>query len=295
MFFLNFVTLICIVRFTAAEIESHIIGGIPVPETNENFKSVVSLQRSRHVNGEWAMVHFCGGSLVAPSWVLTAGHCVKYGSKPSQVRIGSYDNQNGGYVRKVSEVISHPKYTGSGGYDVALLLLDKPVDGNVKFMELDNGQYDKDKTPLISMGWGYTIEGLGQVTRYLRQVDLEVITNDFCNTMYPGRIDESMLCTWGKWDEEKKYRKDACSGDSGSANFWYDKDMGQTVIVGITSWGKGCGREDYAGVTARVSHVVEWIKSKIEPIITARPTSHPTIRPSPPVVDVPTIRYPDKL
>ena len=295
MIFFYFSVFFCLVGFAMADMGTHIIGGTPVPFSNKDFESIVSLQRRRYVGGKWVMAHFCGGSLVASRWVLTAGHCVKYGSKPSQVRIGSYDNQNGGYIRKVSKVIAHPKYMGTRGYDVALLLLNKPVDG-IKLMELDTGEYDKDKTPLISIGWGYTKEGSGQVVQHLRQVGLQAITNKFCSTMYPGQITDSMLCTWGAWDKKKKHRKDACSGDSGSPNFWYDKASGKTVVSGITSWGRGCGRKDHAGVTARVSHVADWIKSNTkENVKTRRPTGYPTPRPTKPRVSVPTIRYPDKL
>jgi secreted trypsin-like serine protease len=55
---------------------------------------------------------------------------------------------------------------------------------------------------------------------------------------------------------------DSCQGDSGGSlmvlrNHKYE-------IVGVTSWGKGCGRSGYPGVYTRITKYVTWICDQLE-------------------------------
>ena len=53
--------------------------------------------------------------------------------------------------------------------------------------------------------------------------------------------------------------QDACNGDSGGP--LYDSD--NNVLVGVASWGTGCGLDEYPGVYARISAQFDWIKSVV--------------------------------
>ena len=267
----------------ASEVDVNIIGGTEVPESNLDYRAIVSLQRKTNKGFK----HSCGGTLVSPTWVMTAGHCVKYDA-PERIRLGSYDNTKNGYVRKAKKVVRHPNYYSTTN-DIALIKLDKAVN-DIRPMSIDiNGKFSKDGTVIKSIGWGYTKEGSGLTVQKLREVDLEILNHKECSKKYGGNAinEEAMLCTWGEWNKKTGQRNDACSGDSGSPNFFYNKDTHDTILVGITSWGRGCGRKDIPGVTTRVSTYTNWIKNIVTDMgkgddveITQAPTFKPTPEPT---------------
>ena len=60
--------------------------------------------------------------------------------------------------------------------------------------------------------------------------------------------------------------KDACQGDSGGPLYVVKEEFnGQKkfVLVGIISFGEGCGKPDFPGIYTRVSAYLDWIKANM--------------------------------
>ena len=56
---------------------------------------------------------------------------------------------------------------------------------------------------------------------------------------------------------------DTCQGDSGGPIMYYSQAQRAWVLAGITSYGRGCGLPNYAGVYTRVSAYMDWIRSTV--------------------------------
>lgn len=225
----------------------YIVGGTAAKDGEAAHQ--VSLQMSSH---------FCGGSIISSTWILTAAHCVS-GDSPDQlnIRYSTLKHNSGGLFAKVKTIIVHEKYESwTTNNDIALLETTAPLtlEGlNAKPIPLPAAGNEPTGT-ITTSGWGYLKEGGGTLPADLQIVHVPVVDRATCNTAYgANRITEAMFCagvlgTGGA---------DACQGDSG----------GPVVdaagkLVGAVSWGRGCARPDYPGVYTRVGNFIDWVKEK---------------------------------
>lgn len=261
---------------------TRIVGGSLVSES-ANYRWMVSLQRGS------SNFPFCGGSLISPTFVLTAGHCVA-SSSPDRVVIGNYDlgKKSAGTIRTIKKVIRHPNYSGVTN-DVALLELSSPVT-DIEPVYISRNVFEApqeaDDQMLTVIGWGYTEEGSGQVQTKLRTVDVPVVSQTRCRKSY-SPIDSTKICAG--YDEAGQ---DSCSGDSGGPLFFTNPASGQITQVGVTSYGRGCARAKYYGVYARPSAFLDFIMdtledngSQLSEVVTAPTTSAPSQSPTPAPTD----------
>ncbi|XP_060563996.1 coagulation factor XI-like, partial [Ruditapes philippinarum] len=104
-------------------------------------------------------------------------------------------------------------------------------------------------------GWGYKKEK-GSITDTLRAAQVPIIQEHKCRTLLKNySIDFGKVICAGDGSA------DACTGDSGGSLIC--EINGIRTVIGITSWGLGCGRKDSPGVYTKVSKYLRWIDHQI--------------------------------
>ncbi|MFF1461595.1 S1 family peptidase [Streptomyces sp. NPDC058330] len=172
----------------------------------------------------------CSSTLIAPTWILTAKHCVTSGGL--SFRIGSLDQYSGGTVANGVQTYTH-------GADLALVRLDRSVQGT--YARLGQPGTVRVGQNVQVYGWGATSQCGSEATcqsRYLKVADVTVTSG--CTDAYGG----SAICA-------RRGNGITAGGDSGGPM------MAGGVQVGVASTSDRQTTTAYTNVTAYRS----WIQS----------------------------------
>ncbi|WP_249124176.1 S1 family serine peptidase [Saccharopolyspora erythraea] len=226
----------------AAEPEARVLGGSETSAAEAPWIVALTDESDRQ---------FCGGALLSPIKVVTAAHCTIDLStgKPRPLGglravVGRSDlRTQEGVVSAVDAAWVHPRYQGfASGHDVAVLTLRTPVDYRVLPL-VGQGETAPYQTGTVGRvyGWGRTSES-GAQSSVLRSVEVPVTPDAECGRAYAGFDRSSMFCAG-----TPEGGRDACGGDSGGPYVVNGR------LVGVVSYGVGCGRPEQPGVYTRLA------------------------------------------
>jgi secreted trypsin-like serine protease len=249
-----------------------IINGLPAPEGFLPFQ--VSLFRIDKG-------HFCGGTLLNDTWVLTAAHCVSWMPSHDQnplephtrILAGTNNLLVDGQALNVVRIIAHPAYDGDTHQnDIALLELSPESRARLNedtralspygLTLAQSKNLGKSRTaPDMAVVSGYGTTETGDLSTQLLYANVPVVSNATCNLpeSYDGAIADSMICAGSA-------ENDSCQGDSGGP--LVIGEPGKWTLIGVVSFGEGCAVANKYGVYTRVASYTDWIKATMS---SARP------------------------
>jgi len=211
----------------------------------------------------------CGGTLVAPNFVVTAAHCVyrrEHYPFLFSVVVGEHDRENNEGSEEeihVERVFRHPQYDPRHlNNDIAMFKLKKPatLGKYVKTACLPKNEIPVGTKCYIT-GWGKTHHP-GSMVRFLQQGVLPVVSNEVCyqknHKIIPIPITKAMICG----GSGGTVTTSGCHGDSGGP-FVCQVD-GKWELHGSVSHGSPrCKSTETYTVFSRTHTFLSWIQETL--------------------------------
>lgn len=176
---------------------ARIVGGVPVPDHHcapKDFSWIASITLQ---DGSL----LCGGSQIAPGFILTAAHCnVTADLSSYHVRVGTLLG-NSGPAQRVKRIWVHPEFrllSIGAENDLAIFELESPaVSADHSTIPLnDNADHPVPGEYVTVAGYGYTSEDWSALPNpdYLRRVDMSIWDSNDCRRVFNTHNSEIQIC-----------------------------------------------------------------------------------------------------
>jgi hypothetical protein len=230
---------------------------------------------------------FCGGTIVADRFVVTAAHCFKgqYVHKDKLEVLGSshaldvtdtkseskkttpeeleaLDEKDGTVRFQIEKYFIHPLYVRqTNDFDIAVIKLNRPIDfTKVKKLQPacmpSLGSFDQtwENTQATVAGWGLNDADATNTMAILQKLNVTIFSKKECQGFFDERFNSRMMCAGFE-----EGGKDSCKGDSGGPLIT-QKTKNTFMLIGAVSWGEGCAAKKLPGVYVKISEVNQWIR-----------------------------------
>ncbi|KAJ8005740.1 hypothetical protein DPEC_G00121040 [Dallia pectoralis] len=234
--------------------------------TEQPWQAAINVYRPR----DRAHIFLSGGVLIDSCWVLSAAHCFQERVTPErlQVVLGRTFRKNSSSSEQIFEVEKywiHEKYDDDNfDNDIVLLKLKSDIGICAVYSPEvqpacipDKGLVLPDWTECEISGFGKEKEFDSIYSERVKRGHVRLWPQERCvpGVLNGRQVTVNMLCAG-----DTRGLDDACKGDSGGP-LVCAKD-GRMTLMGLISWGDGCGKKDTPGVYTRVTQYTDWISVK---------------------------------